>query len=167
MMSLGLKPEFLWNLPRPPENIECSERLLNGEAPMDVVWTAKYSTGIQLIDEQHKELFSTVNQLRRLVQEGGEREEIARQLKVLMDASARHFATEEGFMAQYHYPDLTQHVAEHAAMLTSLQELHTKFLDNHQTMALMIPTFMEGWLRHHISDGDFGFVTFLKARGLA
>jgi hypothetical protein len=31
----------------------------------------------------------------------------------------------------------------------------------------MVPTFMEGWLKHHISDGDFGFVSFLKARGLA
>jgi hypothetical protein len=33
-------------------------------------------------------------------------------------------------------------------------------------MAMMVPTFMEGWLKHHISDGDFGFVSFMKARNL-
>jgi hemerythrin len=52
-------------------------------------------------------------------------------------------------------------------MLTSLHELLDQFQDSHQVMALMVPTFLEGWLRHHISDGDFGFVTFLKARDLA
>jgi len=30
-----------------------------------------------------------------------------------------------------------------------------------------VPTFLEGWLKHHVSDGDLGFVTFLKARNLA
>ena len=79
----------------------------------------------------------------------------------------RHFATEETYMGRFAYPDLAQHMSEHATMLTSLHELLAKFQESHQAMALMVPTFMEGWLRHHISDGDFGFVTFLKARNLA
>lgn len=140
---------------------------LEGPDAMDVVWSTKYSTGIQLIDEQHKELFSEVNQLRRSIQEGVDREVIGQLLESILDLSARHFATEEAFMSQYGYPDLIQHVAEHTSMLTSLQELQAKFLESHHTIALMVPTFMEGWLKHHISDGDFGFVTFLKARGLA
>ena len=133
---------------------------------MDAVWSTRYHTGIQLIDEQHKELFSTVNQLRRSVQAGGDREAIGLLLEGLLEASARHFSTEEAYMAEHGYPDLAQHVAEHVSMLTSLKELHTKFLESHHTMALMVPTFMEGWFKHHISDGDFGFVTFLKARGV-
>jgi hemerythrin len=69
-------------------------------------------------------------------------------------------------MAKLGYPDLAQHLAEHASMLTSLQELLVRFRESDQAMAMMVPTFMEGWLRHHISDGDFGFVTFMKARNL-
>ena len=133
---------------------------------MDAVWNTRYNTGIQLVDDQHKELFSTVNQLRRAVQDGAGPEGIAQILDTLLASSARHFSTEEAFMAQYGYPDLTSHVAEHASMLMSLQELRTKYQESHQTLALMVPTFLEGWLKHHISDGDFGFVTFLKARGL-
>lgn len=133
---------------------------------MDAVWSTRYHTGIQLIDEQHKELFSTVNELRRTVQAGADRQVIEHLLEVLLKASARHFASEEGFMAEHGYPDLAQHVAEHVAMLTSLKELQAKFLESHHSMAMMVPTFMEGWFKHHISDGDFGFVTFLKARGL-
>ena len=133
---------------------------------MDAVWSTRYHTGIQLIDDQHRELFATVNELRRSVQSGADRGVIGRLLEQLLAASARHFATEETFMAERGYPDLAQHVAEHAAMLTSLKELHTKFLESHHTLAMMVPTFMEGWFKHHISDGDFGFVTFLKARGV-
>ena len=102
-----------------------------------------------------------------MVQEEANRATVEGLLRELVASSERHFATEESYMQRFGYPDLTQHVAEHASMLTSLHELLNRFRESHQAMALMVPTFMEGWLKHHISDGDFGFVTFLKARNLA
>ena len=134
---------------------------------MAVTWNTRYNTGIQLIDEQHQELFRIVDRLRRQVQDGADRGEIEALLEELVACSERHFATEETIMGQSGYPDLAQHVSEHATMLTSLHELLDKFQESQHVLALMVPTFMEGWLRHHISDGDFGFVTFLKARHLA
>ncbi len=134
--------------------------------PMEATWNPKYSTGIGLIDDQHRTLFATVAQLRVLIQENGDREAIGHLLELLLTTAREHFETEEDFMSRYGYPDLAQHVAEHASMLMGLQDLKAKFEESHQSMAMMVPTFMEGWLRHHISDGDFGFVTFLKARSL-
>ncbi|GLH71670.1 hemerythrin [Geothrix limicola] len=134
---------------------------------MDTSWNTRYDTGIRIIDEQHQELFRIVEALRRMVQDGTRRTEVEALLEDLVTCSERHFATEEGIMARYGYPDLTQHVSEHATMLTSLHELLAKFQESDQAMAMLVPTFMEGWLKHHISDGDFGFVTFLKARNLA
>ena len=134
---------------------------------MAVTWNTRYNTGIQLIDEQHQELFRIVDRLRRQVQDGAERGGVEALLEELVACSERHFATEETIMGQFGYPDLAQHVSEHATMLTSLHELRDKFQENQQVLALMVPTFMEGWLKHHISDGDFGFVSFLKARNLA
>jgi hemerythrin len=134
---------------------------------MEVAWNDRYNTGIRVIDDQHQELFRLVEGLRTSVQSGADRQAIEALLTDLVSCSERHFASEESFMGRFGYPDLTQHMSEHASMLTSLQELLDKFRESHQTMALMVPTFMEGWLKHHISDGDFGFVTFLKARNLA
>ena len=134
---------------------------------MEVVWNTRYNTGIQIIDQQHQELFGTVDRLRNSIQSGADRGEVESLLATLVGQSERHFATEESFMARYGYPDLTQHMSEHASMLTSLHELLSKFQESPHALALMVPTFMEGWLKHHISDGDFGFVTFLKARNLA
>ncbi|HJV48785.1 MAG TPA: bacteriohemerythrin [Geothrix sp.] len=134
---------------------------------MEISWNTRYDTGIRIIDEQHQELFRILDALRRLVQDGTKRTEVEGMLVDLVGCSERHFATEEGIMARYGYPDLAQHLSEHASMLTSLHELLAKFQESDQAMALLVPTFMEGWLKHHISDGDFGFVTFLKARNLA
>ncbi len=134
---------------------------------MEVAWNTRYDTGIQIIDEQHQELFRIVDRLRRMILEGADRSHVEALLEDLVACSERHFATEETYMGRFGYPDLTQHVSEHTSMLTSLHELLVKFQESHEAMALMVPTFMEGWLKHHISDGDFGFVTFLKARNLA
>ncbi|MBI1754081.1 MAG: hemerythrin family protein [Acidobacteria bacterium] len=133
---------------------------------MEVAWSSRYDTGIRVIDEQHQELFGLLEQLRKVMREGDSGPALERLLAELVSCSEKHFATEEAYMARFSYPDLAQHVSEHAAMLTNLHELLRKFRENHQVMALMVPTFMEGWLKHHISDGDFGFVTFLKARNL-
>ncbi len=133
---------------------------------MEVAWNTRYSTGIRIIDEQHQELFQIVNRLRRLVLEAANRVEIEALLQDLVACSERHFASEEAHMAKVGYPDLTQHRAEHVSMLASLQELLARFRESDQAMAMMVPTFMEGWLKHHISDGDFGFVSFMKARNL-
>ena len=133
---------------------------------MEAIWNSRYNTGIQIIDEQHQEIFRIVDRLRQQVQEGASRTLVESLLEDLVACSERHFATEESFMAKVRYPDLTSHVAEHVSMLTSLHELLTRYRDSHEAMALMVPTFMEGWLKHHISDGDFGFVSFMKARNL-
>ena len=134
---------------------------------MEMTWSSLADTGIQMLDEQHQELFGVMERLRRMIEVGAARPLVEALLGDLLACSERHFATEETYMSKFAYPDLPQHVSEHAAMLTSLRELLARFQDSHQAMALMVPTFMEGWLRHHISDGDFGFVTFLKAHNLA
>lgn len=133
---------------------------------MEFVWNSRHDSGIGVIDEQHHELFQMVERLRRLVQEGATRHRVEGLLADLVACTERHFATEEEFMSKFGYPDFDQHASEHQSMLGSLHELRLSFMESQQSMVMMIPTFLEGWLRHHISDGDSGFITFLKAHNL-
>lgn len=134
---------------------------------MEPVWNSRHDSGIGVIDQQHHELFGMVEQLRQLVQEGASRSSMEALLEDLVTCSERHFATEEAYMSKFGYPDLPQHLSEHRSMLTSLYDLRTAFLESQQSLLIMVPTFMEGWLKHHISDDDFGFITYLKAHNLA
>jgi hemerythrin len=134
---------------------------------MEISRNSGHDSGIGVIDEQHRELFRIVDRLRRRVQEKAGTDSVEALLGELVACSERHFALEEQLMSQFGYPDLPQHRSEHTSMLGSLHELKAQFHEGHQVLVALLPTFMEGWLRHHISDGDFGFVTFLKAHNLA
>lgn len=134
---------------------------------MGITRTSQADTGIRVLDEQHQELFGTVDRLRRMIEGGAARHLVEALLGDLLACTERHFATEETYMSRFGYPDFPQHVSDHASMLISLRELQAKFQESQQAMALMVPTFLEGWLKHHASDGDLGFVTFLKAHNLA
>lgn len=129
---------------------------------MELVWDARYDTGIEVIDQQHRELFKMVGRLRQLVVDAGERARVEALLEDLVARAGHHFATEETFMEKLGFPGLPQHRAEHVSMFGQLHELHARFQDSDQAVALMVPTFLEGWLKHHISEDDFGFMTFLQ-----
>lgn len=134
---------------------------------MEFIWNSRHDSGIGVFDEQHHELFQMVARLHGLVQEGAARSLVEALLEDLLACSARHFAAEEAFMSKFAYPDYEQHVSEHQSMLGSLQDLKASFLESRLSMVGVVPTFLEGWLKHHISNGDFGFISFLKARNLS
>ena len=134
---------------------------------MEMTWSSLADTGIQMLDEQHQELFGVMERLRRMIEVGAARPLVEALLGDLVACTERHFATEVTYMSRFGYPDFPQHVSDHASMLASLRELQARYQESQQAMALMVPTFLEGWLKHHVSDGDLGFVTFLKARNLA
>jgi hemerythrin len=128
---------------------------------MDLVWDSRYDTGIELIDAQHHELLEAVNRLRRAVAESSARVDIEGQVRDLVRLSAVHCATEEKFMVETGYPGFTQQGSAHAEMLASLYQLEERVQGGHESFAMTITTFLEGWLKHHISEGDIGFATYL------
>jgi hemerythrin len=134
---------------------------------MEITWDRGHDSGIGIIDEQHRELFRIVDRLRQTVQQKAGADTVEALLGELVACSERHFALEEQLMTRFGFPDLPQHRSEHTSMLISLQEVRSRLQESHQAIVTLLPTFMEGWLRHHFSDGDFGFVTFLKAHNLA
>jgi len=129
-------------------------------------WHPRYSTGIKLIDEQHQEIFLALARLKTAIHMQGEGEDIGELLDHFDLITQRHFKTEEDFMDLHGFPGLEAHRAEHLEAQASLGELKVRFAENPETLASMIVTFVNGWLVHHISEGDFKYVAFLKARGV-
>jgi hemerythrin-like metal-binding protein len=88
-------------------------------------WTPDLSTGVSVLDEQHKAIFQWLAQL-----ESASAEQrtlfgvyVLTRLKHHM---REHFATEEAMMKAVGYPDLARHQAEHAVFRTRLEELQLK-----------------------------------------
>lgn len=126
-------------------------------------WKSQYETGIPIIDEQHRRLFEALNRVQDAVVHESTKEEIRGLVQALMADTREHFRTEEAIMAHHGFPDRLAHIREHEMLTEKLEDLYQRFEGSQDSMALMLTTFMGGWLRHHISEGDFSYAQYIKS----
>ena len=126
-------------------------------------WTSALVTGIDEIDEQHRELFRCAARVRdaAIADDGSE---LDRTLAFLRENVAFHFQTEERYMAAQRYPDLARHREEHLAMLETFREIEQDH--HHQQSAersrARVDRFLSDWLRTHIGVTDLAMARFVR-----
>jgi hemerythrin len=128
----------------------------------DLSWKSKYELGIPMMDEQHKRLFFLLTQLRQSVTGRLGREQVDTILQSLIVQTAEHLHTEEVLMTQMGFPDLPAHKTAHEKLLSGLHGLDLRFKEGDASMALLVTTFLGGWLRTHIALEDRAYATFLE-----
>lgn len=136
------------------------------EGPLrDIQWAERYRTGIPSVDAQHQELFRVVARLQEALAGGMGDPVLRHQLDDLLALLETHFRDEEDLLRRQDYPELLEHVAEHSALLGELAHIKVRYEQSAAPLASMVATFLSGWLRHHISEGDFLYAKFLRERG--
>lgn len=139
---------------------------LHREGPLrEIQWAERYRTGIPSVDAQHQELFRVVARLQEALNSGLDDPGLRRQLDELLALLEAHFRDEEDLLHRQGYPDLLAHVQEHTTLLGELAHIKVRYEQSAAPLASMIATFLGGWLRHHISEGDFHYAKFLRERG--
>ena len=94
-----------------------------------VLWKDEYKLGIELLDTQHKQLFSLVNKLYEPENQQMTKEELAGILYAFSDYMNVHFKDEEEYMSSIGYPGLLEHIQLHNELvnyLTSVIKTHAK-----------------------------------------
>jgi hemerythrin len=134
--------------------------------PDVVVWDEKYSTGIALIDSQHKELFSLTNELFRACLYGDEilkgvfKETMGRMVEYVRF----HFSAEQELLQRIKYPDYQEHKKQHDAMIRDILgavKEHSegrKFVPNHFVRTL------RDWILSHIALTDKLYATYIESQ---
>ncbi len=133
---------------------------------MPVQWTPDLSVGVNLIDDQHKELFKRVNQLLEATSQGKGKDEIGKTLQFLSDYVVTHFGTEEKAMIQHGYGGIAAHKAEHLAFLRDFGDL-AKGYDSQgasTSLVLSLQRRVVDWLINHIGKSDKALGAFLKTK---
>ena len=129
-------------------------------------WTEAYSVHVAILDEQHRRLFDTVNDLDRALREGDGNSAIDAILARLVDYAVVHFAAEESLMKQHEFPGLPTHRTQHEMFRQTI----AGFLEDHQAGKAGVPVsvlfFMQGWLKQHVLKTDQQYSAFLNARGV-
>lgn len=129
-------------------------------------WREAYSTGVQSIDNQHKQLLSIAGntvQLLVTVKDQDVLEDLNKEVESLKDYTRYHFQYEEEIMARYHYPDLAKHLLEHREIIEKLEHFNVLAEEIDQELFLNdLIRFIGKWLLSHVMSSDMGYKIYFE-----
>ncbi len=125
-------------------------------------WKPEYDSENELLDEQHKSLFSTINALNNALLEGCGEKLLAQTLQSLKDYTTVHFETEEQFMLAHHYPGYADHRQKHEALKARVLEFEREQQQNLPKLTIAVSHFLVDWLIHHIKHEDLKMIQFCR-----
>jgi hemerythrin len=116
-------------------------------------WTQAMSTGVDVLDKDHQEIFRQTDLLLQAMKEGNGRAEVKRILDFLENYVPSHFAREEKLMEEYNCPVAKLNKAAHADFVALFQDLKTRYESSTVSSTLVLAT-MYDWLKEHIEKID-------------
>ena len=133
---------------------------------MPIKWTEDLATGVNEIDDQHKELFKIINELLNACNTGKGREMIDKVILFLSDYVIHHFGTEERLMTRYNYPQFQSHKSQHQYFLKGYSDLKRELEISEERLIAIIGTnqLLSDWLINHIGKVDKALGEFLKTK---
>lgn len=130
-------------------------------------WSSDLSVGLVEIDDQHKELFSSINGLLGALHSNAAEAEVLKLFLFLESYVVKHFGMEEGYMdcyAMYGYQETARHKSEHKAFIRDLSEFKID-LEVAEPSAQFIEEFKKwicNWWMLHIQHIDKGLGKFIQ-----
>ena len=131
-----------------------------------IEWDDKYSVGISIIDEEHKQLIGIINKAIAAKQHSDNSKEIIEILNEINKYALAHFADEEAYMIQFNYPDYEQHRKEHQGFsIETMAFLDSAAMGDCQ-LASKILEHLKNWLVHHVQGTDRKYIDCFTEHGL-
>lgn len=133
-----------------------------------LVWKEIYNTGIDSIDNQHKQLLLLANRIYEASQlkMDNKDEYIKSLLKQAVSLTIAHFSHEEELMRRYEYPEYAAHLKEHNLMRRRLQTEVERISKTNRIDTFRIAQFIKDWLMHHVAISDSNYKIFFVSQGI-
>jgi hemerythrin len=132
---------------------------------MAYIWREDWATGNKLIDSEHKELFTAINNLLAACSSGKGRAELESTISFLEDYTAKHFGDEEQLQLSSGYPDYRRHKTLHEGFKTFVRQLGIDLKREGPTITLVskVNAGCGDWLIRHIQTEDKKLAMHLKS----
>jgi hemerythrin-like metal-binding protein len=131
-----------------------------------LVWDDKYSVGVLVIDNQHKEMFKTINELIETLEGMPTKEQVDKIIESLVAYKKFHFATEEKYFDEFGYQGSEDHKNKHNEFSVKLEQLTVESGGDSVELAFKLVDFLEDWLIDHLMVTDQKYVECFKEHGL-
>ena len=120
----------------------------------------EYYIGIDMIDQEYKQLFDYANEAYELLHEEftpDKYDKIDTILKKLRDYTVKHFTDEENYMESIHYKKIFTQKIQHQEFITKLDkfiEEHENETEDQDEQIMSILNYLTDWLVNHILHVD-------------
>ncbi len=125
-------------------------------------WKEEYATGIDDVDDEHKDLIDVINRLHELLIAGDAKITVPAFFARLIDGVSAHFALEERIMGESGYPDRDAHRADHERLLDEIRDLVEAFRQAEEVDSVDLAMRLEPWFCQHFATHDLRLHTTLK-----
>jgi hemerythrin-like metal-binding protein len=129
-------------------------------------WDEKYSVGVEEIDNQHKKMFATINELLDAIEKRSTNEQLEHIIESLVQYKKFHFETEEKYFKEFNYDGAEDHINKHKDFNDKLISLREKYPDYSVEFAFELVDFLEDWLINHLMIIDQKYVKCFHEHGL-
>jgi hemerythrin len=123
-----------------------------------VKWNENMVTGIEIVDQQHKELIEMINAIAPVLASSGNGpvDEMKSICDQLMAYAALHFRTEEDLMVTVGVDPrvLTHHRQSHSGFEQKVTAWQDRIARDNRIAGSELLPFLAGWLLHHILGED-------------
>jgi hemerythrin len=119
------------------------------------------------IDDQHKHLIRTLNELITATEQNKGKEVIVKTVEFLAKYTVTHFTAEEKLQEIYGYPDYLRHKELHEKFKLKVEDFYKQLNKEGPTPELMktIISTVGDWLVGHIKGEDIRMAAFIKSMG--
>ena len=118
-------------------------------------WSDAFATGHDLVDNDHRKLIDSLNELENALKEGAGKETIGKILEFLNNYTREHFAREEAHMQAVACPAYAENCREHTLLISRL-DVWLMRLEQGTSITLVLEVHREisNWIRGHILKTD-------------
>lgn len=132
-------------------------------------WNDSYATGIAEIDEQHRILVNTLNEVNARLTDNPSMDFLEQITQDLLSYALYHFETEEQLMQEYGYTDdsgadAESHLQQHRGFSSKVVAVRDSLRAGHSISRDELIGFLSNWLINHILNTDMKLGAFIAAK---
>ena len=140
-----------------------SDNVFQSDDGAIVAWSDSLSTGIELIDNQHKQLLILTNELFRACLRGGDtldavfKETMSRMVEYVRF----HFTTEQEMLLRINYPKYAEQKKAHDNLIKTILEATKNYGDGKKFVPNNFVRFLKDWIVSHIGHCDKMYAAYI------
>lgn len=136
-----------------------------------MMWKEKYKVGVELIDQQHEELFRRVSDFTQTIrnEENWEAklDKVRETMSFMSDYVIVHFDDEEAYQSEINYPEIENHKYAHKKFKEGINS-YVKIFEEEGFNEEKIQEFggkLMAWLIMHVGNMDQKIGKYVKSKG--